>query len=457
MLPSRPRLERWTPDSLSTTGPAVTAGGKDVDDAIKKLAANIRSIPSWSGQAHDAASEMFERAQRKSASVADYAAAIGKALSGGSSTIGSTRKALLDKADEIDRGELHVSDSWVVLIKPAEMSAQKVAALMAQVNTEQAAVNHLLLAVGQADDQTAAAITGAAQPFGFAAPSTAGLPGLMVPGSQRPSDEVPNPTDSMGLFQQGVIRGEDMGTTVRETTQGYDNDGHYVKTLVMQDGSKHVVTEYKYDYANGVPDMVTDEHWDASGKWISKTSSVKTPLGYSETTINWADGTQFIATETPDGVKTAAFTLPDGRHGVLPPDNPFFTGAVPTITGNALTALDAHVGRGGRIPMVSMDAAEHIGAGAKFAGPALGILTTIYSMGAAETPYDRCIAGFAGGFGVVGDLAGGAVGTSLGGAAASIFPPAEAVVVPTMAVGGAYLGGEWMKTLGAKVGVAFCQ
>jgi len=457
MLPSRPRLERWTPDSLTTTGPAVTTGGKGVDEAVKKLAANIRSIPSWSGQAHDAASEMFDRAQKRSASLADYTAAIGNALSDGASAVGSARKALLDKADEIDRGELHVSDTWVVLIKPGEMSAEKVAALLERVKTEQASVNQLLLAVGQADDHTAAAITGVAQPFGFTPPNPAGLPGMMVPGVQRPADEVPNPADPVGIFQQGVIRGEDMGTTVRETTQGYDNDDHYVKTLVMQDGSKHVITEYKYDYDNGVPDMVTDEHWDANGNWISKTSSVKTPLGYSETTIIWADGTQFIATETPDGVKTAAFTLPDGRHGVLPPDNPFFTGAVPTIAGNALTALDAHVGRGGRIPMVSMDAAEHIGVGAKFAGPALGILTTIYSMGAAETPYDRCIAGFAGGFGVVGDVAGGAVGTSLGGAAASLFPPAEAVVVPSMAVGGAYLGGEWMKALGAKVGVAFCQ
>lgn len=400
---------------------------------------------------------MFDRAGKLTASFADYTGAVGKALGDGASLIGSTRKALLDKADEIDRGELHVSDAWIVLIKPAEMTAEKVAALMQQVMTEQSAINQLLGAVGAADDRTAAALTAAAQPFGFTPPTPAGLPGLMVPGAQRPADEVPNPADSVGLFQQGVMRGEDMGTTVRETTQGYDKDDHYVKTLVMQDGSKHVITEYKYDYDNGVPDMVTDEHWDAGGNWISKTSSVKTPLGYSETTINWADGTQFIATETPEGVKTAAFTLSDGRHGVLPPDNPFFTGAVPTITGNALTALDAHVGRGGRIPMVSMDAAEHIGAGAKFAGPALGILTTIYSMGVAETPYDRCIAGFAGGFGVAGDVAGGAVGTSLGGAAASLFPPAEAVIVPGMAVGGAYLGGEWMKTLGAKVGVAFCQ
>jgi hypothetical protein len=103
--------------------------------------------------------------------------------------------------------------------------------------------------------------------------------------------------------------------------------------------------------------------------------------------------------------------------------------------------------------MVSMDAADKIKAGAKFGRPAIGILTTIYDIGVAQTPYDRCVAGVAGGFGVVGDVVGGAEGAFAG----SLVLGAEAVTVPTLAIGGAYVGGEWMKDIGAKVGAAFCQ
>jgi hypothetical protein len=455
LLPSRSRLEGWNPDSLASSGSAVIIGGDAVEQAVDRINNNLKIMPetkAWSGQAHEAASGMFDRGHKQAVSFSDYASAVGKALSEGADWIGSTRTALLNKADDIDRGELHVSDQWVVLIKPAAMSAEKVAQLMEQVKIEQGIINGILLAVGAADDGTAAKVTGAAQPFGFVPPSPNGLPGMMIPGAQKPADDVPSPSDPMGIFQQNVMRGEDMGMTVRDTQEGYNEDGSYEKTLTMQDGSKHVITEYEYDYARGVPDMVTDEHWDANGNWISKTSSTRTPLGYNETVINWADGTQFVATETPDGQRTAAFTLPDGRHGVLPPDNPFFTGAVPTLTGGALTGLEAHIDRGGRLPMLSMDAVDKIGKGAKFGGPALGILTTIYDMGVAETPYDRCIAGFAGGFGVAGDAVGGSVGAGFGG----LFVGGEAVTVPTFAIGGAYLGEQWMKSLGTKVGEAFC-
>ncbi len=170
------------------------------------------------------------------------------------------------------------------------------------------------------------------------------------------------------------------------------------------------------------------------------------------TIINFPGGTQFVGSEEPDGTKTGVFNLPDGRHAYLPPNNPFFTGTAPARIGATFTAIDAHVARGGGIPGVSMEAAERIGAGAKFAGPALGILTTIYNVGAAETDHDRCIAGFAGTFGVVGDYGGGVVGGAIGGA----VPVADVVLAPALAVGGAYYGGQWMSKLGSKIGVAFC-
>ena len=277
----------------------------------------------------------------------------------------------------------------------------------------------------------------------------------MIPGAQKPVDEVPNPSDPIGLFQQNVALGEDMGLNVQDTEEGYDDRGNRVKTLTMQDGSKHFITEYEYNYDCGIPEMTTDLHVDAEGNEITwTTSEVHHPNGMLKTNISFPDGTHFVGTQTPEGVKTAAFTLPDGRHGVLPPNNPFFSGNVPTAVGGALTGLDAHAGRGGKIPMLSADAVENIGKGAKYGGPALGILTTIYDMGVAETPYDRCIAGFAGGFGVVGDYVGGWGGAAAG----TIAPPGwQAWTVAAASVGGAYFGGQWMKSLGAKIGVGFCQ
>lgn len=455
MLPSRPRLEGWSPASLSQTGPAITTAGHSVEEAVDRINNNLKIMPetkAWSGSAHDAATQMFDRAHKQTQSFSHYAAAVGKALADGAGPIGDARNALLGKADEIDRDpDLHITDQWVVLIKPAALTAEQMNALNRRVVAEQAAVNQLLVAVGSADENTASNVTAAAQGFGFTAPT--GLGGLMVPGAQRPADEVPNPSSAPGIYQQNLIRGEDMSVTVRDTTQGYDKDGHYVKTLTMQDGSKHVITEYHSDYAQGVPEMTTDEYWGANGNWLSKTSTTKTPNGTTQTIINWADGTQFVGSVTADGQRSAAFTLPDGRHGVLPPDNPFFTGAVPTVVGGAATGLEAYVGRGGGIPGLSMDAVENVGKGARYAGPAVGVLTTIYAMGSAPTLHDACVAGIAGTFGIAGDYAGGVAGGAVGGA----IPGVDVVTGPGGAIIGAYYGGEWMKSLGAKVGEAFCS
>ena len=73
-------------------------------------------------------------------------------------------------------------------------------------------------------------------------------------------------------------------------------------------------------------------------------------------------------------------------------------------------------------------------------------------MGMAETPHDRCVAGVAGGFQVVGDVAGGAGGAVLG----SLVPLGQAGAVPLFAVVGADAVGEWMKSVGTKVGESFC-
>jgi hypothetical protein len=453
VLPSRSRLESWNPDSLSFTGPAVKTAGESVEQAVDRVNSNIKIMPetkSWSGEAHDAASDMFDRGHKQTQSFAGYTSAIGKALSEGASTIGGARRALLDKADEVDSGPLNVSEGWVVLIDPGAHTEEQIAELMDQVATEQAAINGLLLAVGDADTSTADKVMAAAKPFGFVPPTPSGLPGMMVPGAQRPVDDVPNPRDPLGLMQQATVRGEDMATTVRETTSRYNKDGHFEKTLVMQDGSKYVITEYTPDYERGVPDMTTEDHYDANGDLISWTSSSRTDGGYKKTIMNWADETQFVIDETPEGVRTAAFNLPDGRSGVLPPDSPLLTQTVPDRIGDVLTGLEAHIDGGGRIPMLSMDAVDKVGAGAKYGGAALGVMSSMYDFLAASTPADKCVSVFAGTFGLAGNAAGAAGGAAIGG---PIPVPGAA---PVLAVGFSIAAGEWMKSVGTKVGEVLC-
>ena len=126
---------------------------------------------SWAGPAHDAATGMFDRAHQTTTAFSEYTTAIATALNEGASAIGAARKALLDKADEIDRGPLNVSEGWVVLIDPGSQTAEQITELMNQVAIEQAAINGLLLAVGDADTSTADNVMAAAKPFGFVPPA----------------------------------------------------------------------------------------------------------------------------------------------------------------------------------------------------------------------------------------------------------------------------------------------
>jgi hypothetical protein len=68
---------------------------------------------------------MFGRADREAAQVRKYAQGVSLALKVGIGTIGSWRTALLAKADEVDAGPLHVTDTWVVLIDEQIMTGSK--------------------------------------------------------------------------------------------------------------------------------------------------------------------------------------------------------------------------------------------------------------------------------------------------------------------------------------------
>lgn len=405
----------------------------------------------WDGPAHDAASTMFDRAHKSATVFGSYATAVGNALAEGASVIGAARKALLDKADEIDRGPLNVSEGWVVLIDPGSQTADQIASLMNQVATEQAAINDLLVAVDDADSSTADKVIAAGKAFGFTPPPEVGLGGIMLPGVHRPPDDVPSPHNPVGLMQQATVRSEEMATTVRGTSSRYNEDGHFEKTLVMQDGSKHVITEHAPNPHNNIFDTtVTEDHYDPAGNLISWTNSTTTQSGYKKTIMNWADGTQYVVDETPDGVRTGQFNLEDGRHGILPPDSPILVTTVPDRIGDVLTGLEAHIGDGGKIPMLSMDAVEKVGAGAKYGGPALGVMTSMYDFLAAPTAADKCVSVFAGTFGLAGNALGATGGATLG--APIPFPGTTAAG----AVVGSVIVGELMTTVGTKVGTVLC-
>src|SRR5437868_14058984 len=108
----------------------------------------------WDGPAHKAAAAMFHRATDTTSQFSHYTEGVAAALSKGAGTIGGARSALLNHADEVDRGELSAADMWVVLIKPARLSAENTASLQAQANAAQAEINRLLVALGDADYST---------------------------------------------------------------------------------------------------------------------------------------------------------------------------------------------------------------------------------------------------------------------------------------------------------------
>ena len=452
MLPSRSRLESWNPDSLSFTGPTVKAAGDAVEQSVGRIDVNLAQMPetrSWAGTAHDAATDMLGRAHRSAEKFRDHLSSVAGALTAGSSTLGAARRALLDRADQIDAGPLNVSEGWAVLIDPGAQSGEQIIELMELVVSEQAAVNTLLLAVGDADSALADKLMAAAAVFGFTPPPAEGLPGMLTPAARRPADDVPSPRDPLGLLQQDTVRAEAMATTVRETQSGYTDDGHFEKTMIMQDGSKIRMTEYEYDYARGVPDMVKEEHFDADGQLISWTTSSRTPGGYENTTFNWADGSQYVVDRTPEGVVTGHFNLPDGRRVLLDPDSPLLT-TVPARIGDVMTGLDAHIAGGGRIPMLSMDNVEKLGAGAKYGGAALGTMTAMYDFLKAATPEDKCVSVFAGAFGLAGNPLGGAGGAAVG----------APIPLPGTTAGGAITGAQVVGGLftqaGTKVGEVLC-
>lgn len=388
---------------------------------------------------------MFRRATNKTSQFTHYTEGVATALKTGSGSIGAARTSLLTHAQELDRGELSVSDMWVVLIKPARVSAEKAASLQAQAKAEQAEINRLLVAVGDADNGTAAKVQAAAKDFGFTLPAP-GDPRSLDPNSglARPADDVPNPMSLEGLIQQGIVRDNDMAQTVRESREWTTEDGQVRKTLLMMDGSRHEIYEW-----NEMLPCVEDTYYDKNGKEVSSTfSQDKTNYdGTKFTSIKFADGTEVTMTRTADGKCTGGVTAADGRHGVLPDE--FFSHPALTTVGGALTGLEEQAKRG--IPMLTAQSVENLGKIGKYGGPTLGVATALYDTVTAKTYQDACVAAISGGSGIAGGYA---TGTLLAAAAAAGANPELA---PAFAAGGDMLGGWTFGYVGGIIGNIVCR
>lgn len=438
MLPSRSRLISWNPESLLTGAKSISDAGASIYHDVWELdegCDRMDGTRTWRGASHKAATDMFGRALTRSSKFLDYTKAVSKALSDGSTSIGRARTDLLREADAIDRGELHVTDNWVVEIKPAGMTAEHAADLQKQAEAAQGEINQLLLAVGKADHDTTQALLAARAGSGAEFQvSRVGPPSPLPP---IPGDEVPNPKDEAGRQLQKMVRDQDMSTTVRETTETTDQNGNHLKTLYMVDGSRQVIKEEGGwpPSAHVLPEGSLEvQQYDKNGNYVSDSLTTESEDGTKTTSIWWSDGTSVVMTRTPDGKCSGGVTTPDGRHGILP--DVFFSDPIPTVAGGALTGLEKQADRG--IPGLSAKALEDIGAGAKFGGPALGVVTALYNVATAETAHDACVAAWSGGVGVAGGIAVDAALTVL---APEMAPVWAAAASTTGGFGFGYLGG----------------
>ena len=266
----------------------------------------------------------------------------------------------------------------------------------------------------------------------------------------RPRDEVPNPRDPVGMMAQEAIRNSDQMVAIREIIEGENSAGEETTTVIMQDGSKQVITRRDPFEWPSKQNFFTVEHFDPNGNMISETSSwhdLSNNCDY--TSINWPDGSNLTMSMDPTGYRTAGFTTPDGRHEALPVE---LIDQMSLGTGSVMSGLEKHLARGGVLPMVTAESLENVCKATKFGGPALGFATTVFDMAMADNFHDRCAAGLAGLAGAGGGWGGAEFGAFLG----TFTGPAAPAAVPILAIAGAFGGGYGMAKLGTFVGDVVC-
>nr|WP_234783602.1 hypothetical protein [Mycolicibacterium celeriflavum] len=397
----------------------------------------------WSGKSHEAASAMFGRAEREASKFSEYANGVASALRGGADSIGSARSTLLAKADELDAGPLNVSDQWVVLVDAVYMSEEEMAKLQSLALKEQATVNTMLIAVGDADNATADAVVAAGKDFGFVEPGPPSeLGDILLPTAQRPSDEVPDPLTPVGVVAQEAIRAADEQQNVREVIESTNKYGEEVTTVIKQDGSKAVTTRMDPFEWPSKQNFYQMEEFDKDGNFVARTSSwhdLSNDCDY--TSITYADGSNMTMSMDPTGHRTAGFTTADGRHSAVPVE---LIDNISMGTGAAMSGFEKHIARGGSLPMLTAESVDNIGKTMKFGGPALAAATTVFDMVMADSDKERCIAlvaGVAGGGGGWAMAEAGAALGAFGGIAAPVTVPVGAFAFGLFgAFGGAKMG-----------------
>ncbi|BBY80255.1 hypothetical protein H7I53_15355 [Mycolicibacterium pulveris] len=454
MLPTRSTLEGWRPDALwgssaavETGGDAVRAAVSSVDDACGRLP----ELSAWAGTAHDAAKEMFGRADGVAETFSNYAGAVAAAIRDGAASLETARNALLAKANELDTGPLNVTDQWVVQIDPRHVSAEEMADLQALALQEQAAVNAMLIAVGDADDAMANAVLKAGNEFGFVepAPST-DLAAMMMATAQRPADQVPDPRTVIGLVGQEAMRAADQQQNVREVIESTNEYGEEVTTVIKQDGSKAVATRMDPFEWPSKMNFYQIEEFDRTGAFVATTSSwhdMGNDCDY--TSFAYADGSNLSMSMDPTGYVTVGFTTADGHHSAVPVE---LIDNISLVSTSGMSGLEKHIARGGSLPMVTPESVDKIGKTMKFGGPAVTVATTIFDMVMADSRHDRCVALAAGAAGGLGGWGGAKGGAALGAATG----PGALFLVPTLAISGALLAGFGGRELGKMVGDAVC-
>ena len=454
MLPARSTLLRWNPDSLSRSSAAIKSAAASVSGAVTGINHACQEMPetkSWSGRSHDAAAAMFIRAERDAVKFSGYADAVAAALTGGAESIGSARRTLLAKADQIDAGPLNVTDQWVVLVDPAFMSAEEMAKLQELAMEEQGTINRMLVAVADADDATANAVTAAGHEFGYIEPGpTTGLGGLLLPTAQRPPDQVPDPTTPMGVVGQQAIRSADEQLNVREVIESTNKNGEQTQTVIKQDGSKAVTTRMDPFEWPSKQNFNQVQEFDKNGNLVATTGSWRDAgTGTDYTSITYANQSNLLMSRDTSGHRSATFTPPAGQPSAVPVA---LIDDISTSTTAGMSGLEKHIAHGNSLPMVAAESVENIGKTMKYGGPALTAATTVFDYVMADSGKDRCIA-------LVAGAAGGGGGWALaeGGAALGLATgPFAPFAVPVFAAAGGLAGGFGGIEMGEFVGEVLC-
>lgn len=454
MLPARSTLLGWNPGSLSTSAAAIKSAAASVSGAVTGISHACQEMPeakSWSGRSHDAAAAMFIRAERDALKFSGYANAVAAALSGGAESIGSARRTLLVKADEVEAGPLNVTDQWVVLVDPAFMSEEEMAKLQALALEEQGTINRMLIAVGDADDATANAVVAAGHEFGYIEPGPAtDLGGLLLPAAQRPADQVPDPTTPMGVVGQEAIRSADEQIKVREVIESTNKYGEETQTVIKQDGSKAVTTRMDPFEWPSKQNFYQVQEFDKNGDLVATTSSWRSAdTGTDYTSITYANQSNLLMSRDASGHRSATFTPPAGPPSAAPVE---LIDRLSLATGAGMSGLEKHIAHGGPLPMVTAESLENVGKTMKYGGPALSAATTVFDFVMADSGKDKCIALVAGAAGGGGAWGGAEFGAGIGTLAGPFAPAA----IPVGAVFFGFVGGLGGAELGEFVGEAVC-